>query len=181
MSAHLAFLRAINVAGHGRIAMADLREVFHEAGAREVSTYIQTGNVLFEATRAELPAIRRAVGKGLLDRMGATVPVYYRTRREFARLVQDAPFAGAADGDDVKLYVSLLSRRPRRRPRLPLRVEKEALTLIAVGEREAYLVSGRKPNGFYGFPNELVERELGVEATSRNWNTLQRIAERLES
>lgn len=168
------------MAGHGRIAMADLREVFRAAGAREVSTFIQTGNVLFEATQRDLPRIRRAVQAEMKRRMGEEVPVFYRTRREYEKLVAAAPFDEIEPGEDAKLYVSFLERRTRRRPSLPLHVEKEGLTLTKVEARQAYLLSHPKANGFYGFPNELVEKELAVAATSRNWSTVTRIAERLK-
>jgi hypothetical protein len=44
-------------------------------------------------------------------------------------------------------------------------------------ELEVFIVSRRKKNGFYGFPNNFIEKELGVSATTRNWSTLTRIVE----
>jgi len=54
---------------------------------------------------------------------------------------------------------------------------KEALEAIAMKSREVFIVSRRKKNGFYGFPNNFIEKELGVSATSRNWSTLTKIVE----
>jgi uncharacterized protein (DUF1697 family) len=59
--------------------------------------------------------------------------------------------------------------------------EKEALEVIAIGDREVFVLSRRKKNGFFGFPNAFIEQELGVAATSRNWNTVTRIVKFAQS
>ena len=48
MSHYVAFMRAINVAGHASVRMSDVRDAFAAAGCRKVRTYIQSGNVIFE-------------------------------------------------------------------------------------------------------------------------------------
>lgn len=85
----------------------------------------------------------------------------------------------AGHGTD-KLYVVFLSRKPTKRPRLPLVSLPERLTVLARHGSEVLLVSGRKPNGFYGFPNALVEQAFGVPATTRNWSTVRKLAALLE-
>ena len=54
---------------------------------------------------------------------------------------------------------------------------KERVEAIAMTDREVFIVSRRKKNGFYGFPNNFIEKELGVPATTRNWSTVTRIVE----
>ena len=75
----------------------------------------------------------------------------------------------------MKLHVVFLSRRPRNKPRLPLISSKEVLEAVKIVNREVYVVSGRKKNGMYGFPNNFIEHELGVPATTRNWSTVTKI------
>jgi hypothetical protein len=50
---------------------------------------------------------------------------------------------------------------------------------IAIKRSEVFIVSRRKSNGFYGFPNNFIEKEMGVSATSRNWSTVTKIADLL--
>ena len=177
MPQHLAFLRAINVAGHGTLKMSALREVFTSAGCLNVRTYIQSGNIIFDAPSAEVrPALRR-IRVALAKHLGEKPTIILRTQREFERMVRGAPFAGHRVSPTTKLYVTFLSQRPRSQPALPLKSRKEALDIIALRDREVFIVSRRKANGFYGFPNEVVERELGVVATSRNWSTVQKLLE----
>jgi len=173
-SRHVAFIRAINVAGHAVVTMDLVRQAFVAAGCRNVHSYIQSGNVLFDAPGATAPLfgkIRTRLGK----LTGEKPIIMFRTISRLARLVKHSPFGALPGNCAVKLYVGFLASRPRAKPELPVRIPKEALELIAIGTQEAYVVSRRKKNGFYGFPNKFVEAELGVPATSRNWSTVTRI------
>jgi hypothetical protein len=75
----------------------------------------------------------------------------------------------------LKLYVAFLAGSPTRKAAFPLVIPKEMLEIRGLHERDALIVSRRKPNGFYGFPGDWTERELGVASTVRNWSTMTRI------
>jgi uncharacterized protein (DUF1697 family) len=109
-------------------------------------------------------------------RHGERCVIVVRPSSTLAALAAANPFAACAAGATDKLYVSFLSRQSAKRPRLPLVSPLERLTVFARHGREVLLVSGRKPNGFYGFPNALVEEAFGVPATTRNWSTVRRLA-----
>lgn len=171
---HVAFIRAINVAGHAVVTMNRVCDAFTAAGCRNVRSVIQSGNVLFDAPGATEPLFRKVRSKmGAL--IGEQPTIMFRTIRQLALIVKRTPFGDLPANRAVKLYVILLARKPRTAPHLPLRQAKEALELIAIRGREAYAVSRRKKNGFYGFPNNFIEAQLGVPATSRNWSTITRI------
>jgi uncharacterized protein (DUF1697 family) len=171
---HAAFIRAINVAGHAVVTMDRVRDAFTAAGCRNVRSYIQSGNVLFDAPGATSPLFRK-VRSNVGALIGEEPVIMFRTIRQLARIVMHSPFGDLPASRAVKLYVVFLARRSRTAPKLPLRLPKEALELIAIRGQEAYVVSRRKKNGFYGFPNNFVEAEVGVPATSRNWSTVTRI------
>lgn len=101
----------------------------------------------------------------------------FRTVREVEGILRGAPFKGFEREPAIKLYVAFLFQRPRSKPRFPLLSSKEALEAIAMKNLEVFIVSRRKKNGFFGFPNNFIEKELGVSATSRNWSTLTKIVE----
>ena len=175
MSAYVAFLRAVNVAGHGTLLMTDLQEAFLKAGATNARTFIQSGNVVFEATPKSVATVVRKVGDWLRRAFGAEPQIMLRTDREMADIVKKAPFKPLQSDPTIKLYVVLLLDRPKTKPKFPLISSKEALEAIAMSDREVFLVSRRKANGFFGFPNAFIEDQLGVPATSRNWNTVTKI------
>jgi len=174
---YVAFLRAINVGGHAIVKMTDLRDAFTAAGCKDVRSLIQSGNLVFESPTKSEPALARRILVELRRLMGEAPGLFLRTVRDIERLVEADPFRRFAGKPRLKLYVAFLSQKPRQPPKLPLRSLPEVLEVIGVKSREAFIVSGRKKNGFYGFPNLFIEQQLGVSATSRNWSTINKIAE----
>jgi uncharacterized protein (DUF1697 family) len=177
MKKYVAFLRAINVAGHAVVRMSDLRDAFAAAGCQDVRTYIQSGNVLFASPEENAAALFQEVLVKLRELLGKEPSVLFRTVREVERIVGGAPFKGFEAEPDIKLYVAFLSQKPRNKPRFPLHLAEEGLEAFAMKNLEVFIVSRRKKNGFYGFPNNFIEKELGVSATSRNWSTVTKIVE----
>ena len=176
MTKHVAFIRAINVAGHGIVKMSTLRAAFQRAGGSDVSTFIQSGNVLFEAPAHDAAGIVRRVESELRSVLGSEPKIMLRTTREIEALVKSTPFKDFGATQDVKLYVAFLSRTPSIQPRLPLISSKEALEAVRMNNREVFIVSRPKESGFFGFPNNFIEEQLHVSATSRNWSTVTKIA-----
>jgi uncharacterized protein (DUF1697 family) len=176
MKRYAAFLRAINVGGRATVKMETLREIFTAAGCADVRTVIQSGNVIFAAPGGRPVALFGRIEGALSELLGSEAVVLFRSLEKIARLVESSPFKDSGAGADDKLYVSFLSRRPAIVPPLPLVSPKDGLEVFRVGEREAFMVS-RRIKGRFGFPNNLVEKELGVVATTRNWNTVLRIGD----
>jgi len=179
MNKYAAFLRAINVAGHAKIKMNVLEQVFIEAGCKNVRTYIQSGNVLFETPEKDAESSIQEIQSKLCELLGTEATVMYRTLHEIEDIMRTAPFKDIEPGTDAKLYVSFLSRKPRQTTEIPLLSPKEALEVVKVKNLEVFIVSRKKKNGFYGFPNNFIEKEFRVPATTRNWTTVTKIAKLL--
>ncbi|MCA1559451.1 MAG: DUF1697 domain-containing protein [Acidobacteria bacterium] len=177
MNHYVAFMRAINVAGHASVRISDVRDAFAAAGRRTVRTYIQSGNVIFESPAREAAAILRRAQRTLRHRLDNEPEIVWRSLRDIEALVRRAPFRNVEAGPAVKLYVTFLSRMPRSMPKFPLVSLTERLEAIAMHGREVFVVSRPKNNGSFGFPNNFIEKELGISATTRNWSTLAKIAE----
>ena len=176
---YVAFLRAINVRGHTQIAMADVCEAFSQAGCRNVSSYIQSGNVLFETAAGDCDPLFAKIKARVRAVSGAEPSIVFRTVGELEAAAHAAPFGSLANDKTIKLYVVFLADRTKRKPTLPIVDAKECLELVGVRGAHAYVVSRRKPNTrMYGFPNSFVEKALGVAATSRNWSTVTKLLAR---
>jgi len=171
----IALLRGINLGGHKTVKMDQLRKGFEELGFEDVKTYIQSGNVVFEARAGDLDRLHRKIEKRLCDHLGVEVKAMLRTSREIENLVSLDPFRKAGRDPRAKSYVTFLYGKPRSRPALPLKSAKEGIEVFLVKSLEAFSLS-REVKGRYGFPNNFVEKELGVPATTRNWNTVCKIA-----
>ncbi len=170
MTGWVALLRGINVGGRNRVPMAELRDLFEQAGLGSVSSYIQSGNVLFASDAADRDALSRQLEQAVLEIFGVSSPVVLRTAAELRRIAGSPPFGP----DTSQTYVAFLDREP---------VEPGALASFdpapdrfeLVGT-EVYLVY---PNGVHGsrLTGSLIERRLGVTATLRNWRTVSKLAE----
>ena len=177
MATHIAFLRAINVGGRGLVKMTDLRAVFARAGGRDVRTYINSGNVIFDAAPAGATAVTTKAGAALRALRGREPDILLRSLRQLAAMADDCPFAGRSGDGETKLYVAFLAAAPRAKTALPLLSDKEGLEVVAVRGRDAFIVSRRKRNGMFGFPNGFIEDAFEVRATTRNWTTVLKLLE----
>ena len=175
MTSYVAFIRAINVGGRAVVRMTDVRDAFVRAGCERVRTCIQSGNVLFESSGSDVGAQCGRVCARITELTGTKAGMSVRRLADLERLVKADPFTGFESDPGIKLYVAFLERKPPVRPKLPVISAREALEAFAMKSLEVFIVSRRKPNGFYGFPNNFVEKELAVPATTRNWNTVQKV------
>ena len=176
---YVALLRAVNVGGKGLVKKDALRDAFARAGGANVSTFIASGNVLFEAAPDRVQAVVAGARRRLKQVLGAEPVVMVRSAAEMSALVRRGPFAGVDAPTIVKRYILFLADVPSRRPPLPLTQPKEELDIVHVAARDCWVVSRRKPSGMYGFPGIFVEAALGVPSTARSWSTVTKLAELL--
>ena len=107
---HVALLRGINLRGR-RLPMKDLAALFREAGCNEVRTYIQSGNVVFEAGPAQARRVPALVSRGIMDRFGFDAPIVTRTAAQMEKVASRNPFLGGG-ADSKTLHVVFLRDRP---------------------------------------------------------------------
>src|SRR5687768_8157441 len=101
---HVALLRGINLGASNRIKMADLVEVFAEAGCVNVRTYIQSGNVVYEASAKVAKGVPKIVAGAILERFGMKVPVVVRSAAQMLRAAESNPYLKKVT-DPKMLYV----------------------------------------------------------------------------
>jgi len=171
-------LRGVNVGGRNRVPMADLRTLMASLGATDVSTYLQSGNVVCRADdRPDRLAGRLAAA--LSTELGVTVPVTARTGRQWSALVRGNPLADL-DDDPTRLHVAFLSAAPA--PERVRSLEAEAAAFaperLVVSGAEVYL---HCPGGYADTPlqNAFLEKRLDRVVTTRNWRTVTALAERV--
>jgi uncharacterized protein (DUF1697 family) len=174
MTKYVAFLRGINVGGKRLIKMEDLRRVVESIGLKNVRTFIASGNVLFETSQTNRDALARKIEKKLLTAFGHDVPVVLQTIDELKDLLRAGPFKKIRPSAEVMMCVTLLVAEPKG-PKLPHKSAIENLEVLAIRNRAAFILCRRKKNGMFSFPNNFFEKEFGVVATTRQWNTINRI------
>jgi uncharacterized protein (DUF1697 family) len=170
---YIALLRGINVGGNKLIKMEALAAAFTAAGFRKVKTYIASGNVIFETRATDRKALTKKIEKMLTAEFGHEIAVAVFTLDELQELTATDPFAGIKPSKDVMMCVTLFNQSVPKN--LPLESKTERLEIVAMHDRAAFIVARRKPTGWFGYPNNWIEKEFGVTGTTRNWSSLQKI------
>ena len=171
----VALLRGVNLGARNKVPMAELRDLVAGLGAEDVTTYVQSGNVVFRSsgTRDDLVA---AIETEISRRLGLDVTVVLRTGAEIANLVAANPFA-EDEPDESKLHVTFLAKPPERARVAALEQKRFDPDDFRVTAAAVYL---HCPQG-YGrskLSNAFFEKQLAVSATTRNWRTVTALAER---
>jgi uncharacterized protein (DUF1697 family) len=183
MPTHVALLRGINVGGQNKVVMADLRAVVGELGHTGVSTYINSGNVLFTAAPGEtIDAMAVAIAGAIAAKLGVTTPVVIVPRDELAEILAANPFP--EEPDPKRVHAVFLSAPAG--PDLLRKIDGVVAAAAAKGAQDAVLPVGRAlylhtPDGFgTSDVSEALMRMLGgpkapVVGTARNWSTANKL------
>jgi len=174
MATYIALLRGVNVSGN-MIKMDRLRELWSDLGFKNIRTYIQSGNVVFDAVDLP-PNWSHAIEKKLAGETRLPVHMVLRTAVELKKVITANPFLKRDGIDRSKLHVTFLDgtvSRDALKKISSLRTDPDELRISG---GEAYL---HCPNG-YGrtkLHNAALEKLLSAKATTRNWNTVNKLYE----
>ncbi len=177
--AYVALLRGINVGGKNKLPMADLVAMFADAGCTAVRSYIQSGNVVFSASRACAKGLAERISQRIAERFGFRVPVVLRTADELGRVLTSNPYLKR--GVDVAwLHVAFLADRPSATRASALNPNRSPGDSFELAGREIYL---HLPNGVARtkLANDYFDSTLATKSTLRNWRTVVHLAEMVQS
>jgi uncharacterized protein (DUF1697 family) len=174
MTTQIALLRGVNLGPNRRLAMADLRALLTSLGYDGARTHLQSGNVVL-ASRKGPAALKRELEQQIAAELGLETEVFVRTRDELAEVIARDPL-GAVAKNPSRYLVSFLSGKPKAGVVRELAAADVAPEQVAFGGREIY---SWHPDGLHRskLAKLLGERQLGVTATGRNWNTVTRLLE----
>lgn len=173
MTGFAALLRAVNVGGTGTIRMADLKALCESIGFRDVTTLLQSGNVVFRASGSD-----RTVAKKLADAIEAShgfrPATMVRTGDEIAETMRDNPFKAEETSDPSHLIVAFTATPPTAGAAERIAAVKVAKERLRLGARELY-VHYAGGQGTSKVTSAVLERALGTPVTARNWNTVGKL------
>ena len=176
MTRYIAFLRAINVSGHGVIKMEKLRELFEEMKLKNVQTYIQTGNVIFDSTEKDLVKLTNKIEKHLHNSLNYEVKTMLRTFSDLEKIIKNNPFKEIKLDKEIHLYLSVLHGEPDIDSKKLLISLSDDIATFKIKDREVY-THYKRSNAKHPFSNSFVEKKLKVAATTRNWSVISKIHE----
>lgn len=169
---YVALLRGINVGGNNKLPMKDLASIFENSGCKNVVTYIQSGNVIFECA-GNVARLRSTVGAAIEKKFGFNPPFVLRQSDDLEKVLRGNPFLKAGAQED-ELHVVFLSEEPTREAITRLEQNRVPPDEFAVRGKEIYL---RLPNraGRSKLATAPSHPKFGIVATARNWRTVKKL------
>jgi len=173
---YIALLRGINVGRHKRIKMAELATVFESLGFKNVRTYLQSGNVIFEHDSIDATKVAESIERKISQTFEFSVNVIIRTENELENIVNSNPFIKDPTIGFDKLHVTFLRDMQDPKTILDLDITKDENEEFEVTGREIYIYC---PNGYSKtkLKNDVFEKKLNTVATTRNWKTTNKLME----
>lgn len=168
---YIALLKGINVGGHKKVPMAELRELLTKAGFSDVSTYIQSGNVFFKSSKKNIKALEEDIQKIIVNHFGFEVLAMVKTHEELQRVFDSCPFN---EYEKIASCFMLLHQKPT----------ADAISLASekVYDNEYYQITkdclyyySPKGMGKSKFNANFFERKLQTFITARNYKTMLKL------
>ena len=181
MNKYIAFLRAVNVGGHNKIKMDDLKKIFVSLGYKNVKTLIQSGNVIFESSARDSKIITQKIEKKLQSSIGNDVKAFIRTEKEIEDIFNNIPFKNRKLDEDARIYIAFLYKQPDSRVKNLVKTLNNDHDTYFTGKKEIYcLIHKDKKRGSY-FSILQLEKKLNHPLTTRSQTTILKIKNMLNN
>lgn len=172
---YVALLRGINVGGHNKIRMDELREMFSSLNYKNVRSYINSGNIVFETRKSPQENIVKKIEKSIEKTFSLQIKVVVRESAEILELVKENPFKDRLT-EEKQLFIAFLANK--------LSKEKEELLLTSKSEFEDFVTFGNNlfclsNKGFLDglLGKKFIDNKLKTPTTVRNWKTVNKLLE----
>jgi len=174
VNAYIALFRAINVGGNNPLSMKALVELLEDMGLRNVRTYIQSGNAVFDSDAKDVASLVKSISAAIKKGHGFTPQLIVLRSAELMKAIHSNPYP-EAESEPATLHVTFLSAAPKQPDLRALNAVKAANERFTLQGKLFYL---HAPDGIGRSKlAALIEKALGVPGTARNWRTIVKLAE----
>ncbi|MBL4890544.1 MAG: DUF1697 domain-containing protein [Rhizobiaceae bacterium] len=175
MTRFVVFLRGINVGGHRKIKMAELKQLHEKMGHKNVATYLQSGNAVFDSSDTDRTKLIGAIEQEYRSQLEIDTHVILRDTEEIASAIAKLPFPLNEEREPKFLHGIFLSETPDSEMIKTLMQYKGPEEIQIIGDvLYVYYTEG---SGRSKFNLTLIEKNLKVKGTARNWNSVRKILE----
>ncbi|RZS99752.1 DUF1697 domain-containing protein [Aquimarina brevivitae] len=177
MEQYIVLLRGINVGGQKKIKMVDLKTVLEDRGFDAVKTYIQSGNLVLSCTETDPNTVKKCIETIIVDNFGFVVPVFILTPRELQLVYNNNPFLERINDGTLeanKMYFTLLAEKPKPQAVNNINSVSNPPEEFVVKDNVVYLYAAQG-YGKTKLNNTFFEKKLACEATTRNYNTINKL------
>lgn len=170
MTSWVILLRGVMPTGRNKVPMAPLRTALEAAGLKDVQTYIQSGNVIARS-RLGQGKIETLVHDVIADSFGGDITVVARTAEQYRAILEGCPFKRA---ETARRYYTILGSEPDSSKSSAFKKAEYAPDDIRLIGDVIYTLCNTKYSDLK-VHNTVIERRLGVSATTRNYNTTAKL------
>lgn len=174
MQRKIGLLRGINVGGKRKILMADLKAMCEKMGLKNVNTYIQSGNLIFNSDRKNAE-LENALENAIAEEFGFEVPVTVRSEKELENSISNNPFFEKTT-DLKRLHLTFLKKEPIRENLEKTLTYSYEPDLFKIEDKDVFIFCAGKYHESK-LTNNFFEKQLNVGATTRNWKTILKLSE----
>jgi uncharacterized protein (DUF1697 family) len=177
MPTYISILRGINVGGQKKIQMEELKVLYERLDFEEVTTFIQSGNVIFKTEHHyQSSVLSEKIEKAIEEKYHFYVPVIIRNKDEIQLILSSNPFLKESSVNREKLHVTFLDKEPASEKIAAIHKYDFPPDRFHIKGKEVYLFCS---NGYGNtkLSNNFFEKKLLVRATTRNWNTVVKLSE----
>ncbi len=172
MDYRIILLRGVNVSGKNLIRMDLLKSVLKEAGIEDPKTYIQSGNLILKSTLADR-ALEKTVHELIQEKFGNSIQCFAFDRRQWKDFIQNQPF-DLSRYDQKRVYCCLFHEKPDPE-NMKLLNSRMAAGEEAIAHGQCIYLYYANGAGTTRLTNAAIEKKLNMPATTRNWNTMQKL------
>ena len=172
-------LRGVNVGGNNKLKMDALRSVFASLQLKNPATYLQSGNVVFQAAGKDIDGLAGRIADAIDEKFGFRPDTILRTTSDMRKAVARNPFAGRPDVEPNKLVVHFHDREPGPAKVRMLRQASEEVHLVG-RELYVYYPDGQGKSKL-AITTSLDQASKAIASTGRNWNTVMKLLEMAEA
>jgi len=176
---YVGFLRGINVGGHHKVPMADLRKELEQLGFENVITILNSGNFIFDAKKGTKEKLEKKITTHIEKHFGFPIPTIIRKAKMIQGVLEADPFQGFELTKEIRFYISFLKSDVKVDLKFPWASEDESFRMI--DKNNSHVISlldlskAKTPKAM-----EVLEKQFGKpNITTRNWKTILRIEKKL--
>lgn len=175
METYIAFLRGINVGGHQKVNMEDLRALFTSIGFSNVKTLLNSGNVIFDAPEQSAETLQLKIEQSLEQKYGYKISTIVRSKKNLQKLSDRKVFKDITITKETRLYVTFLTEPGKGTISIPYKSPEGQMEILAVIDNVVFSVVVISNNKNTTDLMGVMDKEYGKKVTTRNWNTIEKL------
>ncbi|MFT8321109.1 MAG: DUF1697 domain-containing protein [Bacillus sp. (in: firmicutes)] len=171
MTVYIALIRGINVGGHNRIKMKELKDLLSTNGLEQVTTYIQSGNIVFRSDE-KAETVQQLIEQEIQNFYGFSVTVMVRAALEWEQIIHHCPYPANALAEGESVHLALLKAAFTEEKMNALLAYQSGTEVCHIHEKVVYVYLRQS---FHKSKLAIQLQKIGNPTTVRNWKTVMKL------